>query len=125
MKISDKEFKEYMALKIREEIRQQEINDLVENVKDTTKWRTNLNTTRGYASVFANILYKEWEKRGNPEYFVLDRWSRVKKYIPDFLMEKKKGKWYLKPYFRECLKDYGFRIKIDRKYGLFEIIRII
>jgi len=124
--ISEQEFKEYMHLKQKEEERKREIDEMIkEGIESVTKWRQDLNTTRGYASAFVKILYNEWEKRGNPEFFVLDRWSRVKEYLPDFLLERKNGKWFLKQYFRQLIREYGFWTKINRKYGIFEIRRVV
>jgi hypothetical protein len=82
--ISENEFKEYMALKRKDEIRQREIDKFIkEGVPSAKKWRKDLNTIRGWASVFAKVLEQEWERRGRPDTFVLDRWRIVQSYLPE------------------------------------------
>ncbi len=80
---------------------------------------------RGYASVFANILYKECERRHNPEEFVLDTWRRVKRYLPGKLLTIKKNKVNVKHTFRRHLKDFGWSFKIDYKRGIFIVKKVL
>ena len=124
--ISEVEYQEYIYLKRKEEIRQQEITKMVKQGTPKVKeWRQDLYSTRGFASVFALILEKEYNRRGRPDTFVLDRWKVVQQYLTKKILTKEKGKVTIKKYFRRLLKDYGWRLKIDRKFGLFEVRRII
>ena len=82
--ITDAEFREYIDLKRKEVERQQRIQEMLARGPIAThNWRRNMNTLRGYASVFSNVLEEEWTRRDYPAEFVLDRWSRVKKYMPE------------------------------------------
>lgn len=120
--ITEAEFREYIDLKRKEEERHKRIQEMMaKGPKSSVKWRKDLNTLRGYASVFANILQREYDKRGKPQEFVLDRWSRVMKYLPEKLFHLKKGKPNIKPSFRKHLKDFGWSFKIDYNHGLFII----
>lgn len=123
--ISEKDFQEYIYLKKKEEIRHQEIKKMMQQgTPKIREWRQDIHSTRGFASVFALILENEYKKRGT-DIFVLDRWSVVKQYLTDRVLIKEKGRVVLNPYFRKIMKDYGWSIRIDRKFGLFEVKRII
>jgi len=126
VEISEEEYREYMYLKRKEAERIRAIEEtLKKGIPQFKKWREDLNSVRGYAAVFVKILNEEWEKRGQPDSFVLDRLRVVFQYLPDFLLTKKKGKIYIKKYFRECLRQYGWSVRIDHKYGLFEVFKNI
>lgn len=123
--ITDLEYREYIYLKKKEEIRQQEIDKMMQQgAPKIREWRQDLYSTRGFASVFALILDKEYKRR-RVDTFVLDRWSVVKQYLTDKVVRKEKGKTTLNPYFRKLLKEYGWSVKIDRKFGLFQVRKII
>jgi len=124
--ITEAEYQEYIYLKKKEELRQQEIKKMVDRgPKIVKEWRQDLYSIRGFASVFALILEKEFERRGQPETFALDRWSVVKEYLTKKVLKKKQGKIILNEYFRKLLRDYGWSVTINRKYGLFEVRKII
>jgi len=123
--ISENEWKEYMALKRKEEIRQKEIDELIKKgLPKIKKWRKDLNTTRGMASTFANILLREYERRGKPETFVLDRWKTVQEYLPPKLVVRNKHRFDLQNHFRMLLRKYGWSVRINHKLGLFEVTKI-
>ena len=118
--ITESQFREYTDLKRKEIERQQRIQEmLAKGPKVMRKWSNDLNTIRGHASVFANILEQERERRGKPVEFVLDRWQKVQTYLPVNLQGMKKGKINIKSTFRKHLRDFGWSFKIDYKTGLF------
>lgn len=122
--ISEEQFKEYMALKRKEKIRQQEIDKLIKQGPSVVKkWRKDLNTYRGHAAVFANVLQKEYERRGKPKVFVLDRWRVVMEYLPPHLINKRKRSPTLNVTFRRYMLQYGWKFRIDN--GLFEVTKIL
>ncbi len=118
--ITESQFREYTDLKRKEIERQQRIQEmLAKGPKVMRKWSNDLNTIRGHASVFANVLEQERERRGKPVEFVLDRWKKVQTYLPVRLHGMKKGKINIKSTFRKHLRDFGWSFKIDYKTGLF------
>ena len=114
-----------MALK-RKEVEKQEAIDktLAKGVEAIRRWRTDLKTPRGYATIFANILNEEWKRRDYPESFVLDRWKVVKKYLAP-VIGVYEGKHVIRHTFKRYMREYGWKFKIDRTFGLFEVIKII
>lgn len=89
-----------------------------------TQFRKDLNTIRGYASVFANVLQRERQRRGNPQEFVLDTWRRVQQYLPASLFCIKKRKVNIKHTFRRHLRDFGWSFKINYKRGIFIVKKV-
>jgi len=123
--ITDEEFKEYMALKRKEVERQEAIDKtLSKGVEAIRRWRSDLKTPRGYATIFANILNEEWKRRDYPETFILDRWKVVKKYLAPVIYVKD-GVHNIRHTFRRYMKEYGWYMRINRTYGLFEVMKII
>lgn len=113
-----------MALKAKEEAREKEIQKLIkQGTSVSEKWRKDLNTVRGHASVFANVIQKEYERRGRPETFVLDRIKVVYDYLPERLVYIKDGKLELNTWFRRCLIEYGWQVRLWN--GLFEVTKIL
>jgi len=124
--ITDAQFREYIDLKRKEVERQKRIQEMMaRGPRKMKEWRTDLNTIRGHASVFANILEHERERRGKPVEYVLDRWKKVQTYLPVKLQCMKKGKINIRNTFRKHLKDFGWSFKIDYKNGLFIVKKII
>ena len=123
--ITDDEYQEYLVLKRKYVERQEAIEKtLAEGVVAIRKWRRDLNTPRGYAAIFANVLNDEWKKRNYVETFTLDSWRRVKKYLSPVIYVKG-GKHVIRHVFREHMRDYGWSMRVYRNYGLFEVTRII
>lgn len=125
VEISEDEFREYIYLKKKEEIRQQEIKKMMqEGTPSLEKWRRDIYSPRGLASVFANVLQKEYDKRGKPDVFVLCTWRTAKKYLKE-VIKRINGKITIDKYFRTLLKRYGWALRIDRKFGILEVEKII
>lgn len=124
--ITEAQFREYVDLKRKEAEREKRIQEmLARGPRSLKKWRSDLNTIRGHASVFANILEAERERRGKPQEFVLDTWKRVKTYLPESLQGIKKGKINIKHTFRGHLRNFGWSFKIDYKKGVFIVKKLL
>jgi len=114
-----------MSLKRKEVERREAIDKtIIKGVRAIRKWRNDLKTPRGYATIFTNILNEEWKKRDYPESFVLDRWKVVRNYLTPVIYVKG-GKHNIRHTFRRYMKEYGWLMRIDRSYGLFEVTKII
>ena len=123
--ISDEEYKEYIALKRRDVERREAIEKTIKHgVMAIRKWRSDLKTPRGYATIFANVLNEEWKRRNYPESFVLDRWKVVKNYLSPVIYIKG-GKHIIRHTFRRYIREYGWLLRVDRTYGLFEVTKLI
>jgi hypothetical protein len=118
--ISEEEYREYIDLKRKEAERQKRIEEMLgKGTTPMSVFRKDLNTVRGYASVFANVLQKEYERRGKPKEFVLDTWRRVQNYLPARLFGIVNGKVNIKHTFRKHLRDFGWSFTINYKNGTF------
>lgn len=123
--ISGEEYKEYMALKRKDVERREAIDKTIQKgIIAIKKWRTDLKTPRGYATIFANVLNDEWKRRDYPETFVLDRWKVVKNYLAPVIYVKG-GKHIIRHTFRRYMREYGWFMKVSRTYGLFEVTKLI
>ena len=123
--ITEAEFREYIDLKRKQAEREKRIQEMLgKGPSNTKKWRTDLTTSRGMASVFANVLEGEWRRRGKPVEFVLARWVKVHEYLPERLLCIKKGKVNVKHTFRSHLTDFGWSFTINNKRGIFVVKRI-
>jgi len=114
-----------MDLKRKDAIRKLEIEEnLKKGVGRLRRWREEINSIRGYASIFANVLNREHERRGRPEVFVLDRLKRVFEYLPSKVLTKKSKKINLTTQFRTYLKRYGWKIRVNHVRGYFEVEKL-
>lgn len=126
VEITEEEFREYIDLKRKDVERQKRIDEMLgKGTTQISQFRKDLNTIRGHASVFANVLQRECGRRGNPQEFVLDTLKRVMQYLPASLFCIKKRKVNIKHTFRRHLKDFGWSFKIDYKRGIFIVKRHI
>ena len=122
VEISEAEFREYVDLKRKEAEKQLRIKEMIEKgTAQLNHFRKDLNTLRGQASVFANVLQREYTRRGKPQEFVLDTVKRVMRYLPDNLFCILRNKLNVKSTFRKHLKDFGWSFKINYKTGTFII----
>lgn len=81
-----------------------------------------------YAARFAKDVIKELRKtddetsklvffKGKNEIYA--SWNDFKRYVTEKCLDQKpNGTWLIKPQFRENLKYYGIRMKLDRRKGL-------
>lgn len=123
--ITDEQHREYMELKRKEKIRQQQIDKMIkEGVPKFKQWRKDLKTTRGSAAIFAKVLEREWNERGQPEAYTLDTIKNVMNYLTDDLLVKKGNKIEISKHFRVCLRQYGWAVRLNNRLGLFQVSKI-
>jgi len=134
--ITEEEFKEYMYLKRKEAEREEAIQTLKQLTPRDLPHLRRKNTIHLLATTFVKVVKKLMKEEEDYIYkttgmkikvtSISKSWFDMKKYLTPLALQKtEKGKWEIKKNFREILRQYGIKLKLDRKHGALEIIKIL
>jgi len=134
--ITEEEFKEYMYLKRKEAEREEAVQSLKQLSPRHVPQLKRKNTIHLLATTFVKVVNRLIKEEEDYIYkttgmkikvtSISKSWFDMKNYLTPLALEKdEKGKWKIKKNFREILRQYGIKLKLDRKHGALEIIKTL
>lgn len=133
--ITEEEFREYMYLKHKEAEREEAIKTLKDLSPKSVPSLKHKDTVHLLATTFVKIVNR-WMKQEEEALkkqginirvtHISKSWEDMKKYLtPLALQRTEQGRWIIKRQFRTYLRQYGIKLKLDRRYGALEIIKAL